>query len=312
MHYPVGPEVAVNIAQRVLPFVRLILVLTLAVVASAQKKRATAELRYQIPERIERETVKDDAGYLQWAEYKPIKCQSCAGTGKTPCTTCERFPEDDPKCIECKRNKEREAVCRVCAGAGTFPDPLEKVICPECFGAGFALCTLCMGDGRIKTPSAGDRFITCSMCRGEGGWKCGVCGGARVVETASLKPSLKDANAATLTKALAATEPILTAIGAFTPTGKNTRKEAKELAKILEKGKDLFPPIKRAPKAMEEWLGKVYGGSNYQGFEEREAGVLNQFKSHTEYYLKHQKRMMELALKRAEANEKLAAESKGK
>ena len=35
-------------------------------------------------------------------------------------------------------------------------------------------------------------------------------------------------------------------------------------------------------------------------------------KENTTYYLKHQKRMMELCLKRAEANEKLAAGNKGK
>ena len=150
------------------------------------------------------------------------------------------------------------------------------------------------------------------MCRGEGGYKCGVCNGTRLVEVASLKPSLKDANAATLTKAIATTDQMLTALGAFTPTGKNTRKEVKELARIFTLGQAVFPPMKRSPKALDDLMGKVYGGSQYEGFEEREANTLNLFKTHSEYYLKHQKRMMELAQKRAEANEKLLAENKGK
>ncbi|MBP8301144.1 MAG: hypothetical protein KA020_12320 [Planctomycetes bacterium] len=312
MHYLVGSEVAVNIAQRVLPVVRLLLVLALAAVVSAQKKKEAPQFRYQMPEKIEREVAKDAAGYLQWGEYKPIKCVTCEGTGKTLCATCERAPEDTPKCIECQRNKELEAVCRVCAGVGTFPDPLAKVSCPECHGAGFFLCTLCGGDGRIKTQGGGDRYGTCPMCRGDGGYKCGVCAGERLVETASLKPSLKDASSALLTKAIATTDQMLTALTAFEPAAKNSRKETKELAKILEKGKDVFPPMKRAPKALEEVMNKVYGGSAYVDYKEREANAMAVFKANCEYYLKHQKRMMELALKRAEANEKLAAENKGK
>lgn len=287
-----------------LPF---LFVLLLSSFVAGQKQ---VEIRYVIPDKFERATTTDDKGLLQWAAYKPEKCQTCVGTGKTKCSTCERFPDEAKICIECKRTKEREVPCRSCAGLGHWPDPLEKVHCPECFAAGFVVCLLCAGGGQIKTEGGGDRFAPCSMCRGEGGFKCATCNGARLCETAALKPSLKDANAAALAKAIAQTEQLLTQVAAFTPTGKGTRKEVKDLVKIYTSAQALYPPLKRTPKALEDIMGKVAGGNQFQGHEEREANTLNQFKASSEYFLKHQKRMLELAHKRAEANEKLQAEQK--
>lgn len=299
------------IAQRVRSFLQLFLFALLAVVTTAQKKEAV-EIRYISPERYERATTTDDKGLVQWAEHKQEKCQTCNGSTKTKCSTCDRFSEEAKFCIECKLNKERETACRSCCGVGYWPDPLEKAHCPECMGAGFALCLLCGGGGRIKVDSGGDRWTKCTMCSGEGGWKCAVCSGARLVETAALKPSLKDANAATLTKAIATTEQLLKDLAAFTPSAKNTRKEVKELVKIYGTGAAVYPPLKRIGKALEDVMSKVYGGNQYQGFEEREANTMAQFKANSEYFLKHQRRMLELAHKRAEANEKVLAESKGK
>jgi len=290
---------------------RLCLCALLAAFAVGQKREAV-ELRYVIPERFERATKADDKGLLQWAEHKQDKCVTCAGKGKTKCATCERFPDDAKQCVECKRNKDRETVCRPCGGLGYWPDPLEKAHCPQCLGSAVVVCLLCAGGGAIKTDGGGDRWQKCSGCRGEGGMKCGTCNGGRLVEVAVLKPSLKDANAASLTKALATTDQMLTALQAFAPSGNNTRKEVKELQKIYSSGQDVFPPMKRINKALDDVMNKVYAGNQYQGFQEREANTLNMFKSSSEYYLKHQKRMMELAHKRAEANEKLLEEGKGK
>lgn len=281
----------------------------LASFATAQKE---VEIRYVIPEKFERETKADDKGLLQWVEYKTPKCQTCSGTGKTTCSTCQRFPDEAKICVECKRNKDLTTACRSCAGLGEWPDPLEKVHCPQCMAAGFVLCLLCSGGGQIKTEGGGDRFGTCPMCRGEGGWKCATCNGARLVDAVPLKPSLKEANAATLAKAIAQADKALAAFAAVTPNGKDTRKEVKELVKIYTQAGSTFPALKKTPKALEEVIGKVYGGNQYQGQGEREATTLHTFKAQTEYYLKHQKRMMELALKRAEANEKLLAGQKAK
>ncbi|MBL8729977.1 MAG: hypothetical protein JNM25_16250 [Planctomycetes bacterium] len=270
------------------------------------------DLRFVHPEKYERATKTDAAGMLQWDTHKEEKCPTCAGTGKMKCMTCARFFDDATVCIECKRNKEREAVCRACGGLGHFADPLEKALCPCCQGAGFIECGLCSGGGRLKGEGS-DRWSTCSACRGDGGWKCAVCDGERLVEVASLKPSLAEASVATLTKAMATTDQALAALGKFTPAGgPDARKAVKELVKDLQIAQSIYPPLKRTPKFFEMCMSKTYGGSQYQGQAEREGQVQGTVKNSAEFYLKHQKHMMELALKRLEANEKLAAENKGK
>ena len=102
----------------------------------------------------------------------------------------------------------------------------------------------------------------------------------------------------------------MAALDAIKPSGKTTRKEVKDLVKAYGLGQASFPPLKRTSKGLEDVIGKVYGGNQFQGFEEREANTLSSFKQHSEYFLKHQKRMLELAHKRAEANEKVLAEQK--
>lgn len=293
------------------PFLRLFLALAFTVAAAAQNADHV-EIRTLIPEKIERATKTDDAGMIQWADHVPIKCQTCAGTGKHKCPTCERFPEEIKTCVECKRTKEREVVCHACAGLGHFADPLDKAPCSACNNAGLLLCLMCGGSGGIRAEGSGETRLSCPGCRGDGGFKCGVCNGTKLVEVAAPKPNLRDANAATLAKAIATADTMLQQLGQFTPAGKNSRKETKEIVRMLSLGAALFPPLKRTPKVLEDYMGKTYGGSGFQGHEEREANAMNIVKKSAEYYLKHQKRMMELAHKRAEANEKLAAANKGK
>lgn len=269
-------------------------------------------LRFPTPERIERATKADDKGVLQWEAWPSPKCASCSGTGKAKCTTCERFQDDSPNCIECKRNKDREVACRVCAGVGTQPDPLDKVLCPGCLGASFLLCPTCGGGGRLKVGGA-KQWSDCPCCRGDGGFKCGVCNGARLVETAGLKPSLRDANVKDLGKAIAATDAGLKELGLLNPAGGDkARKEQKALTKALEAAAPAHPAIKRLPKAFDDYMGKCAAGSQFQGYAEEQVESMNLVKQNAEYYLKHQKRMLELAMKRAEANAKLAEAQKGK
>jgi hypothetical protein len=273
--------------------------------------RAQEGISYFHPEKFERATKADDKGLLQWDKHAELKCPTCKGSGKAKCTTCVRFFEDAPKCIECKRHKEREVVCRPCAGTGTMPDPLEKVLCSGCMGASFLLCDLCGGGGRIKITET--KWADCPCCKGEGGYKCGVCNGTRLVETAAVKPALKDANVAALAKALAATDASQKAIEAFTPKGgADIRKDVKAFGKLMETAGAVHPSLKRSAKVLEEYMNRVYAGSQYQGHEEKEVNALNRLKGGADYYLKHQRRMLDLAHKRAEANAKLAAEQKGK
>lgn len=268
--------------------------------------------RFLIPEKIERATKADDAGMLQWEAWSETKCESCSGTGKAKCITCARFSDDAASCPECKRNAEREVACRPCAGAGTLPDPLEKVTCSGCMGASFLLCMVCGGGGRLKVGGA-KQWSACPACRSDGAFKCGVCNTTRQVETAGVKPSLKDANVATLAKAAAATDTALKDLAAFSPGGgQKARKEMKALANIFQTAGAHHPSLKRLAKAFDDYFGKTEAGAQFQGHEEHQVNAMNLVKGNAEYYLKHQKRMIELASKRAEANAKLAAEQKGK
>ncbi len=265
------------------------------------------------PDKIERATKADDKGMLQWDTYTPPKCASCAGTGKHKCQTCVRFPEDATFCVECKRTKEREVPCHTCAGTGTLPDPLEKALCPACQGAAFLPCFQCAGSGVLRIQGSGDKWLQCPPCGKTGGWKCVVCNGERVVSITGLKPSLKDANAAALAKAIAATDETLKALSEISPAGGDrARKEVKAIVKAFEGAGAHFAAVKRTIKAFEDYMNKVYGGSQFVGHEENEAQAMSLVKTNVEYHLKHMKRMMDLAHKRAEANAKLAAEQKGK
>lgn len=270
--------------------------------------------KFQNPDKIERATKADDKGMLQWDTYTPPKCPSCSGTGKMKCPTCQNFPEDATFCAECKRaTKEREIPCYPCGGTGTIPDPLEKALCPGCRGAALLLCFQCSGGGVLRIQGSGDKWLQCPPCGKTGGWKCAVCNGERFVAIAGVKPSLKDANAATLTKAIAAVDQALKDLSAISPAGgERARKEVKAIAKAFDLAGAYVAAVKRTTKPFEDYMNKVYGGSQFLGHEENEAGAMSLVKTNAEYHLKHVKRMMELSLKRAEANAKLAAEQKGK
>jgi hypothetical protein len=149
-------------------------------------------------EKIERPTVTDDKGMVQWAEWKAERCPNCSGTGKHKCTVCERFIEEVNTCV----------TCGMCAGSGTLADPLEKAPCPGCRGDAMLICTVCGGSGKSRV-SGEKNWGNCVACRGDGGWKCGSCNGARLVEPAALKPSFKDASVKDLQKVMAATEQAL-------------------------------------------------------------------------------------------------------
>lgn len=283
----------------------------LVLLAASSAAVTGQELLFVHPEKFERATKTDEAGLVQWDEHAKVECTTCKGKGKMKCITCARFKDEIKTCAECGRNPDRETVCRACAGLGHFSDPLEKVLCPGCQGAGFLECQQC-GGALISFMNDKGKMGDCVVCRGKV-IKCSVCDGKRLVEVATLKPSLRDANAKDLKAAIETTTQLLTALGTFAPKGgESFRKEGKELVKHFAIGEKLFAPIKREMKALDDYVSKMGGLSAYQGHEEKEARATAMFKSTAEYYLKHQKRMMELCLKRAEANEKVLAEKKGK
>lgn len=298
-------------AKKLLFVLQLFILACGASIASAQQEKAP-DIKYLIPEKLERATKADEQGLLQWAEYDKPKCQTCAGTGKTKCSTCWRFVDEIKTCVECQHKEPREVACRSCAGLGYWPDPIEKVHCPGCMAAGFLGCTVCSGSGVQNIEGSGGRWTKCIGCRGDGGFSCGICKGERLVDAAAFKSSLAEANAANITKALAAVNKLLAGVSAFEANGEDSRKDVKALQKLFKEAEAALPPMKVAQKVLQDYMGKIYGGKQMAAYKENEANALNRFKAHTEYYLKHQKRMMELAQKRAEANDKLLAEQKGK
>lgn len=287
--------------------VTFLLMLSAPPLAAQQPK--PVELKFLIPEKIERATRTDEQGLLQWAPFEAQQCATCNGTKESGCKHCERLDEA-PNCPECKGT--RKAPCRPCGAVGTFPDPLEHAHCPGCQGAALFPCVVCGGRGWQKVTGSGDKQFDCVACRGKGAYECEVCDGKRLVESGPAKPGLAEADKKDLEKVLKPVEAMLEGLEKFEPTGANARKEQKELIAILQKGAKVLPPIKQSPKALDDVMKKVAAGSVFQGHEERAAAALKTWAEQTKYYLKLQKRILELCLQRAEANEKTLAEQKGK
>ncbi|MEQ1631149.1 MAG: hypothetical protein ABL997_02175 [Planctomycetota bacterium] len=281
----------------------LVAMFVCAAVSSAQQKLL-------IPEKLERATVVDENGVTQWAEHKAAECPNCVGKGKVKCTTCERFSEEATTCPDCERKEGHLAVCRMCAGEGTLPDPLEKAMCPGCQGAGFLICTVCAGGGGMRIGGA-KQWSDCPACRGSGRFDCGACDGKRHVEGAGLKPSMAEAKDKDLQKAMQATDAALKQLEKYaTMGGGKVRKDVKALQKIFESVQSTYPALKRLSDPFEDYMGKIYAGAQFQGSDENEAETIMMVKNSAEYFLKHQKRMLELVQKRAEANAKLGEAGK--
>ena len=264
-----------------------------------------AQVRYFHPEKYDRATTKDEAARVQWAAHQYIQCPTRRGTGTMKGTPCERYPDEAEKCPDCGRQEAREAVCHACAGTGSFLDPLEWALCPGCRGAGRVVCAFCPGSGILKLGDNAKRWSACVSCRGDGWFECMVCKGARKVPSAKLKPSLQEADSKELKEALETTDETLQAVTAFEPAAKNARKEVKELLKAIKTGEKVHPSLKEMPKLAKDLMKMAYASSQYQGQTEREAAALARMKDSVEFYLQHQKRILELALARAEANEAL-------
>src|SRR5262249_51770801 len=212
-------EVCMPSLPRPFPWFAFLMMLLLGPPLAAQKD---GRVQYVSPDKFERETKDDAQGLAQWVPWKnDEKCPNCNGAKVVECPHCARF-EDNKKCIECQLKKK--APCRACGGLGVLPDPLDKVLCPGCMGAGFFPCIPCHGGGQIKIQGSGEHKFDCLACKGEGGFKCTVCNGSRFVEAATFKPSLKECtNVQQLTKTREQLDETLKALGSFAPDGKNSR-----------------------------------------------------------------------------------------
>jgi hypothetical protein len=281
----------------------LLLVLTFFLAASAAHAQAKKPEPFLIPDpaRYERATETDADGLLQWIVFEAERCPNCKGQKTMTCRHCERF--DDGDCEDCPEcHNTRKAACRICGGSGETHDILEKAPCPTCSGAAVTRCFVCNGKGSFLVEGGGDRRQKCGCCDGVGGFPCGTCKGERFVAPPKLKPSVGDASAKDLLKAMETLEKVIEGVSGF-ESGGNARNDIKAVAKILGPASRYFPPLKDANKHFESSTKDQTKGAVWKHYEESVATSAGSFKWSLEYYLTHQKRVIELSLKRAEHNE---------
>jgi hypothetical protein len=266
------------------------------------------EFMLPIPEKMERATQVDDKGLQVWVPFKAEPCVNCKGSKTMQCLHCQRTEDKELEtCPECK--KTRTATCRVCAGTGEMFDILVRAPCPTCFGAGLTACHVCGGRGRFPVEGSGAKPEKCGCCDTVGGYKCQTCDGKRFVETPAIKPSAAEGKAADIKKAILALEAVAAELAKFESTG-DGRKDIKLHDKVVAPGAQFFPPLKRQQKHFEDASKKQNKGAVWKQYSDMVKNQAKDMKQSLDYYLKHQKRVLELCLARAEHNEPLLAKQK--
>lgn len=123
------------------------------------------------------------------------------------------------------------------------------------------------------------------------------------MDSLQLKPTILEAEPDKLKKTIKGLTRTTELFAKFTPIGgTKARKAVKELVAAFDSAKKMNPAFKDLAKQAKSYMSKIFAGANFQGHEENEQNTMTRIKSHAEYYLKHQTRMLELALKRAEHN----------
>ena len=295
-----------TLARLLQVFAALVLVVANVRAQDEEPPPEHATLRRQPPERVERATVTDDKGILQWAEHKGAQCLNCKGEGKTACLHCDRFEEklEHAKCPEC--GDEKKATCRVCYGAGTLPDALEGSPCPACGAVGHTVCGICSGRGLMFPAGSNGKSSRCDLCKGVGALPCGACKGKRIVEHPKFKPSFAEAKSSDYAKAIEALDKVLEGLPTF-ESSRDSRKDMKAFAKLVASGVKALPALKAAADHFEVSKKSEAGGSNWQHWPDVVAQQTTFAKENLEYWLKYEKRIMTLAMQRALKNEETAA-----
>jgi uncharacterized membrane protein len=267
------------------------------------------QAREKIPDHsFERETVVDEQGLQQWAPWDEV-CPQCKAVKEIECPLCK--DRDVPNCMEC--GGDQRAVCRVCAGSGRYPDPMEKIMCPYCRGAAIYPCAQCWGAGSFGVTEANgnSRREKCRGCKERGGYDCVPCEGTRVIETVKIKKKpLAEASLEALKEKREALEEVLEVVENF-EHGKNHRKTDKAFSAALKKPAKEFPVIKPMLELFEEvYKGFVKAGTGYEGFDGKITHQFYIFQDRLTWHLRHQILVLDKEIARAEFNESVNAESK--
>lgn len=264
---------------------------------------ASSQTRERIPPpEFERETVVDDAGLQQWAEYK-VKCEPCGGRGKNTCAGCKGLEEVIPNCTEC--GGTRIAPCRTCGGGKILPDPLVEMSCPFCRGSGWYNCAQCKGAGTYNTTDqlGNKNSLVCRACDKKGRYECSACEGDRLLPTLRLKKkNAGEAKAKDLVKLRSSLRECLEALQAFEPLERGFKSLDAYEAIMKSYGKKL-PPLKASVDQLEivlKGLRKV--AAAYQGYEAKNTFEVLVIKDRTVYLLQYNLRVLDQSVARLEFN----------
>ena len=255
-----------------------------------------------------RETEVDAAGLKQFKAFE-AKCPNCEGQKEATCLGCEG--RELPNCSECKGTKR--APCRMCAGKGALPDPLLQVVCMYCRGSSWYDCALCAGQGFFTETSAegGSVDKPCGGCKKVGRYVCTVCEGGRLLDTQRIrKKPLMEATAAELREAREKLTAFEKELAVFEPL-ERAAKTSKALEALVAKPSKLVPQLADMLLLLEEvQKGLSRAGANYTNFGERQNFQFLTFRDRSVHLVRHDLRVIELCLERAEFNENVAKTKK--
>ena len=163
--------------------------------------------------------------------------------------------------------------------------------------------------GPVPVEGGGKRDQKCGCCKGKGAYDCTTCKGERAVEPPKLKPSVAEAKAQDLRKALEALAEVQAALDKF-ESSRDARKDMKAIARVVKPGFKYFPVLKRFAKQFDIATKAQTKGAVWTSYVDNVVAHADLMKRSLDYYLKHQKRVLELSLARAEHNEKVASGKK--
>lgn len=257
---------------------------------------------------FEREVELDEQGLQQFKAFD-LTCAVCQGEGVTECLGCKGI--ELPNCSECKG--EKRARCRGCGGTTKTHDPLLNLTCTFCKGSGWYDCPLCGGRGVFTETSTDGGSVEkpCGGCKKVGRFECTPCEGSGVLETirvrkkSAAEASLKDLKDLREDLAACAKE-----LEPFEPLERPS-KSTKALETMLQKPSKKVPQLKDMLALLEEVQKNLARmGANYTNYNERQVFEYLTFRNRSVHLLRHDLRVLDVCLKRAEFNDNVAKSKK--
>jgi len=278
---------------------RTILIALTTLLSVAPPAGAQARPKIPPPEFV-RETVTDEAGLLQWAEFK-VKCEPCQGRGKATCQGCDGY--ELPNCTEC--DGEKRTRCRQCLGTKFFLDPIAEMNCRFCNASGWYNCGQCGGFGSFNVNSKDGKSTPqkCGACKKKGRYACLPCEGTGKLATVRIKKKAPDM--AKLKDLRAMHELVADALQKFEDfePHEKANKSMKMIEEIIKKPAKKLRELADMHELLETALkGLTKAGSSYANYEEKKTNQFLLMKDRTVYTLQHHLRALDQCIARAEHN----------